>query len=44
MRFRPRPYGGIRLTRRGVRPYAGVGCWTLVLALLALTLVVFAAL
>ena len=31
-RFRPRPYWGIRINRRGVRPYAGIGCWTLCLA------------
>ena len=27
MRFRP--YGGIRFGKRGVRPYGGVGCSTL---------------
>ncbi|MEW5883168.1 MAG: hypothetical protein AB1725_02960 [Armatimonadota bacterium] len=30
-RYGPRPYFGLRLTRRGLRPYAGIGCWALAL-------------
>jgi hypothetical protein len=27
--FRFRPYYGIRINRRGIRPYAGIGCLAL---------------
>jgi hypothetical protein len=25
-KFRVRPYYGVRINRRGLRPYAGIGC------------------
>jgi len=35
MRFRP--YGGIRFGKRGVRPYGGVGCSTLLVLIVGVS-------
>ena len=33
---RPRPYAGVRITPRGIRPYSGISCALVALALVAL--------